>query len=55
MNRIHAAAVLVSTMELVMLDTPIKDFVANVLQGSLAHTAIKVIEYKPVKLTQYQM
>ena len=29
-------------MALVKLDTPIKDFVVNVLQGSLAHTAIKV-------------
>ena len=33
-------------MALVKLDTPIKDFVVNVLQGSPAHTAIKVIEYK---------
>ena len=33
-------------MALVKLDTPIKDFVANVLQGSLVHTAIKVIQYK---------
>ena len=55
LNRIHAAAVPVSTMELVKLDTLIKDFVANVLRGSLAHTAIKVIEYKPVKLTQYKI
>ena len=51
MIRIHAAVIPVSTMALVKLDTLIKDFVVNVLQGSLAHTAIKVIEYKTVKRT----
>ena len=51
--RIHAAVVPVSTMALVKLDTLIKDFVVNVLQGSLVHTAIKVIEYQTVKWTQY--
>ena len=53
MIRIHAAVVPVSTMALVKLDTLIKDFVANVLQGSLVHTVIKVIEYKTEKWTQY--
>ena len=51
--RIHVAVVPVSTMALVKLDTLIKDFVANVLQGSLVHTVIKVIEYKTEKWTQY--
>ena len=51
--RIHAAVVPVSTMALVKLDTLIKDFVVNVLQGSLVHTAIVVIEYKSVKWTQF--
>ena len=39
-------------MALVKLDTLIKDFVVNVLQGSLAHTAIKVIECKTVEWTE---
>ena len=51
--RIHAAAVPVSTMALVKLDTLITDFVVNVLQDSLVHTAIMVIEYKTVKWTQF--
>ena len=42
-NRILAAAVPVTTMVLVKLDTLIKDFVANVHWVSLAHTAKKVI------------
>ena len=52
MIRIHAAAVPVSTKVHVKLDTLIKDFVVNVLQGSLAHTAIKVIECKTVEWTE---
>ena len=52
MIRIHAAVIPVSTMALVKLDTLIKDFVVNVLQGSLAHTAIKVIECKTVEWTE---
>ena len=43
----------VSTMALVKLDTLITDFVVNVLQDSLVHTAIMVIEYKTVKWTQF--
>ena len=53
MIRIHAAAVPVSAMALVKLDTLITDFVVNVLQDSLVHTAIMVIEYKTVKWTQF--
>ena len=45
-NRILAAAVPVTTMALVKLDTPIKDFVANVLLDSLAHFAKKVNQKK---------
>ena len=52
MIRIHAAAVPVSTKAHVKLDTLIKDFVVNVLQGLLAHTAIKVIECKTVEWTE---
>ena len=37
----------------VKLDTLIKDFVVNVLQGLPAHTVRKVIEYKTVKCTPY--
>ena len=37
----------------VKLDTLIKDFVVNVLQGLPAHTVRKVIEYKTVKWTPY--
>ena len=55
MIRIHAAAVPVSTMALVKLDTLIKDFVVNALQGLPAHTVRKVIEYKTVKWTPYHM
>ena len=45
-NRILAAALPVTTMALVKLDTPIKDFVANVLLDSLAHFAKKVNQKK---------
>ena len=42
-------------MALVNLDTLIRDFVVNVLQGLPAHTVRKVIEYKTVKWTPYHM
>ena len=39
----------------VKLDTLIKDFVVNVLQGLPAHTVRKVIDYKTVKWTPCHM
>ena len=46
LKRIPAAAVPVSTMAHVKLDTPVKDFVVNVLLDSLAHFAKKVNQKK---------